>query len=366
MAARDPLEQLRQELDEVDEEILALVARRAQIVERIGASKRATGRATRDFSRERVVIEGARARAAGLGVDPELAESLVRSLILASLTRQEQDSVAATDHGEGQRALVIGGAGKMGSWFARFLQNQGFHVETCDPAGPLEGFDARPGWRGADHDLVLVAAPVPATATILEEMAQAPLPGVVCDVASLKTPLRAGLAALRAAGARVTSLHPMFGPDVRLLSGRHVVLCDCGVPDATEAARALFAPTMASLVEMSLEEHDRTMAFVLGLSHAVNIAFFTALQRSGTTAPRLAEVSSTTFADQLGVARRVAGESADLYYEIQAANAWGDAALEALEAATRELREVVSRRDREAFGRLMAGGAAYLETLKLK
>ena len=42
-------------------------------------------------------------------------------------------------------------------------------------------------------------------------------------------------------------------------------------------ARELFAPTMAEQVVMSLDDHDRLIAYVLGLSHALNIAFFTAL-----------------------------------------------------------------------------------------
>src|SRR5688500_19740217 len=46
---------------------------------------------------------------------------------------------------------------------------------------------------------------------------------------------------------------------------------------ALDQARGLFASTMAELVVVELEEHDRLIAFVLGLSHALNIAFFTAL-----------------------------------------------------------------------------------------
>ena len=94
----------------------------------------------------------------------------------------------------------------------------------------------------------------------------------------------------------------MFGPDTELLSGRHVIFVDLGVPEATAAARALFEPTMATLVEMDLESHDRLIAYVLGLSHALNIAFFTALAESGEAAPQLATLSSTTFDAQLGVA----------------------------------------------------------------
>ena len=41
---------------------------------------------------------------------------------------------------------------------------------------------------------------------------------------------------------------------------------------------------------MGLDEHDRLIAYVLGLSHALNIAFFTALADSGEAAPRLAKL----------------------------------------------------------------------------
>jgi chorismate mutase/prephenate dehydrogenase len=37
----------------------------------------------------------------------------------------------------------------------------------------------------------------------------------------------------------------MFGPNTELLSGRHVIFVDCGVPEAVHSARELFAPTMA-------------------------------------------------------------------------------------------------------------------------
>ena len=110
------------------------------------------------------------------------------------------------------------------------------------------------------------------------------------------------------AGCRVTSVHPMFGPDTELLSGRHVIFIDLGDATALDEARALFGSTMAELVVMDLDEHDRLIAFVLGLSHALNIAFFTALAESGEAAPRLARMSSTTFDAQLDVATRVAQE----------------------------------------------------------
>jgi chorismate mutase/prephenate dehydrogenase len=356
------LDELRAELGDIDREILRLVARRQSTAQQIGAIKRATGKSTRDFRQERDVIERARAAAAELGLAPAIGEELTLTLIKHSLTAQEKDVVAARGTGGGRRVLVIGGRGNMGRWFCRFLTAQGFSVEAADPAGPVDGYPTVDDWRTIelDHDLVVVAAPMPATAAILHELAAAPPRGVVFDVGSLKSPLRDGLRALRAAGGRVASIHPMFGPDTELLSGRHVIFCDAGDPDATAQARALFESTMATLVEMDLESHDRLIAYVLGLSHALNIAFFTALAESGEAAPRLATLSSTTFDAQLQIASKVAAENPDLYFEIQRLNDYGTESLAALLYAIERVRSVVRAGDRDGFRALMERGRAYL------
>ncbi len=363
--ARAKLEPLRTELGQIDRDILALVARRQAVAQRIGQVKRDGGIPTRDYRQERDVVERARAAAVEHGLTPTLGEELILALIRGSLTVQEKDTVAASGEGSGRRALVIGGSGHMGRWFVRYLAAQGFTVDSADPTDPPVRHDNityHRDWRGLelDHELIVVAAPMPATNAILEEMAVKPPKGVVFDVGSLKSPLRNGLFALAAAGGQVTSVHPMFGPDTELLSGRHVIFIDLGVPKATAAARALFEPTMATLIEMDLESHDRLIAYVLGLSHALNIAFFTALAESGEAAPRLATLSSTTFDAQLGVAEKVAAENPDLYFEIQTLNDYGTESLAALLYAVERLRSVVRANDLEGFRTLMTRGKSYL------
>jgi chorismate mutase/prephenate dehydrogenase len=357
------LEDLRQRLTELDRQLIALVAERQHLSEEVARVKRATGRPTRDYERERDVILGARTLAEQHGVSPALAESLLRLLIRSSLTTQEQASVAAHGAGSGRRALVIGGAGKMGGWFVSFLASQGFAVEVADPAPAPAGATHLSDWRGTDlkHDFIVLATPLAVTDAILRELALRRPPGVIFDVGSLKSPLRAGLMALKSHGCKVTSVHPMFGPDTELLSGRHVVFVDLGHEAALASARALFAATMAEQVVMSLDDHDRLIAYVLGLSHALNIAFFTALAESGEAAPKLARMSSTTFDAQLDVASRVAQESPELYYEIQSLNDYGAESLEALAQAVERIRTAVLSRDDKAFVALMRRGRDYLE-----
>ena len=105
------LEQLRDALSDVDRQIIDLVARRQQIVGEIGQNKRSEGAATRDYAREKEVVDRGRAQANELGVDPDLAESLLTTLIRSSLANQERDRVIAEGKGDGSRVLVIGGAG---------------------------------------------------------------------------------------------------------------------------------------------------------------------------------------------------------------------------------------------------------------
>lgn len=359
------LADLRARLADLDRELLAVAARRQELAAAIGALKAHGTEALRDAAQEREVLARARRVADELGAGAALGEELLQVLLRHSLAVQEQLRLAGRGDGEGRRALVIGGAGRMGAWFARFLRRQGWQVAIADPVAPPPDL-ADCEWvpdaaaRPLDEALIVVAATLRVSAEVLHDLARRRPAGVVFDIGSLKAPLRDGLEACRAAGVSVASVHPMFGPAVDLLAGRHVVVVDLGCPAATALAGALFAGTTARVVTMDLAGHDRAMAFVLGLSHAVNIAFAAALPRSGAAAADLAGLSSTTFEAQLGVAARVVAENPHLYFEIQQLNEHGPAALEALAGAVTRLRDAVRDGDAGAFVALMEEGQRYL------
>ena len=357
------LTDLRDRLAALDRSILSLVAERQSIATDIGRLKAAAGRSTRDSSQEQEVALRARATATTLGLDPNVAEEIALLLIRASLTAQEQDRVQMSGEGKGRRVLIIGGAGKMGGWLAKFLASQGFSIEIADPAAAQETFPHLSDWRSSplDHDIIIVAAPLRASGVILEELAERKPSGVVFDVGSLKTPLRAGLTKLLDAGVAVTSVHPMFGPDTELLSGRHVIFIDLGHSAATKVARELFGSTMVVQVEMDLDSHDRVISYILGLSHAANIAFLAALAGSGEDAELLQHLSSTTFDAQLEVARRVSRENPHLYFEIQSLNEHSPAVLGNLLSVVEQLSASVRDGDEAAFVEMMRQGKQYLD-----
>ncbi len=357
------LENLRSELSSIDRQLIELIAERQRIVGEIGRSKQSTGRATRDYEREKEVLEKARRQARSLNVDPNIAEEILSTLIRSSLTRQERDRVVAEGKGDGRSVLVIGGAGKMGGWFVDFFKSQGFATTVAD-AAVATGAAGFSDWRaaGVDYDIIVVATPMAVSGDILTELATLSPTGLVFDIGSLKTPLKAGLRALACAGCKVASLHPMYGPDTELLAGRHLIFVDAGSPEATAEAKELFGATMVDELDMGLDEHDRLIAYVLGLSHALNIAFFTALAESGEAAPKLARLSSTTFDAQLLVSSAVAQDNPRMYFEIQHLNKYGLEPLDALYASVARIREAVAGGDESAFVTLMQNGREYLAT----
>lgn len=362
MTTPTSLDDLRRRLNALDAQLLGIIAERQSLGVEIARVKRETGLPTRDYRREREVLLRARDNAAQQGVSPDLGEAVMRLLIRGSLTTQEREQVAAQGRGSGRRALVIGGAGKMGRWFASFLNAQGYAVTISDPACAVPGFDYLPDWRKAtlDEDLIVVATPIKIANDVLLALAERKPKGVVFDLGSLKTPLRAGLTALRDAGVQVTSVHPMFGPDTDLLTGRHVIFIDLGKTESLRVAQELFASTMAERVVMSLDEHDRLIAYVLGLSHALNISFFTALANSGEAAQRLSQLSSTTYDAQIDIATNVSRESPELYFEIQQLNDYGLESLRALRDAVAVVCNTVEQQDAAGFKSLMLKGREYL------
>jgi len=363
LSATELLE-LRQRLDEIDSGIVDLIAERQEVVTVIGEHKLKAGLPLRHFEREREVIDRGMARAESRGLAGEVARDILETLIHHSLSNQETYKLVQSDHGQGQRALVIGGLGRMGLWMSRYLDMVGYSVDVSDPAGGESPFGQVDDWESVvqDYDLIVVAVPLRPSNDILLRLAELRPECLVFDIASLKSPMREGLDAMRETGCRVCSVHPMFGPSEIGLSGRHILFVDVGNKEALRQARELFAHTAADCVELSLEEHDEVMAWVLGLSHLVNIAFAGTLAESGEAVPLLRQISSSTFNAQLKVATQIASENPHLYYEIQQGNTNTAQVTAQFQKVLDELARAVEDGDEAVFTRYMGVARRRLVT----
>jgi chorismate mutase/prephenate dehydrogenase len=347
------LEDLREKIRRLDTEIVRAAAQRIALARDVGEEKRRASLPVVDYAQERAVLDRARAAAEDAGLDPDVADTILVSLIRASVSAQDRDRVRRASVGAGKTAVVVGGEGRMGRWFRRFLEDQGYTAGSLD----LVASEEENAWARAvmpSADLVVSAAPPTVTALLYEEWASAPPAGIVVDIASIKTPLVASIRRLQQAGARVASIHPMFGPAVVLLRDCDVVICDTGDDASSEEVEQLFRPTTARLLRLPLDEHDRLMADVLTLAHATVIAFSLALP----DAP--SPLRSTTLGALQALSTNLLNESPDVYFEIQAKNPSSSAAIERLAAAVDRVAAAVSSQDQHGFRTLMAEGRAHV------
>ena len=303
---------LREEIASVDREIVGLIARRLYLAEQIGLEKRLSGQPVRATEVEAQVAARIEAEGTTRGVGSEFARSLSHLLIEESVRRQETLVPSEKERGT---ALVVGGAGRMGRWLCRYLQTQGYRVTVHDSSGPQVDLPR----AAATADVVAVAVPMDAAASVLESIGAAKPAGLVFDVASLKTPVARVLRSLTREGRAVASVHPLFGPHFGPLSQATILLSDCGSPAGMERARRLFRGSGAHLVDVPLEDHDEIMGTLLGLSHLTLLSF----ARAAAHAPidvGVVPTEGTTFARVASVARGLLDDSPALLREIQALN----------------------------------------------
>ena len=364
MRAHPPtLEQLREQVDRADREIASSIGRRLELARQIGLSKSRRHAPLRDYATEARVLSRWQERLTVAGVDRPRSAALARWLIEESLRVQESIPARARSPPEsGQRIAIVGGAGGMGRWLDQFLTDAGHEVHIVDPRSDARSPRTLPSVGAAldRSDIVAFATPIRATAPVMEKALGHRSDAVVFDVLSVKAPILPLLRAARRKGRLVTSVHPMFGPSARTLSGRNLLLVSCGVPEADRTVWSLFSRTALTLTEVPIERHDRLIAESLGLAHAVNLVFLSALASDPLTPPDLAAAASTTFHRQSSLAAAVAREGAELYLDIQSLNPHSTEVYAEIRAAVDRLARIVQHQDLGEFRRLLDEGRAKL------
>jgi len=353
------LDELRARIAEVDASLVNLVATRLALARDVGDAKRAAGLPVRNYATESEVLARFHALAAQAGLDDQLAERFSQLLIGEAVRTQESD--IASGSSPGRRILIVGGAGKIGRWLADFFASQGHGVTTLDPAGSVSGFpaatDLPPAVRAADA--VIVTTPLAVGHDVLGRILALEPRALVADAFSLKSHVLALLEGAGRRGQRVASIHPLFGPGTRTLSGRVMAVCDCGNRDATDEAAALFTDTALTITRIPVSLHDELMQYVLGLSHLVAILFFTTLARSGRSYADLSQVASTTYLKEARTAAEVARESPGLYHEIQRLNRHSGELFALVRSCLAEIERAALAGDATAFTELMRAGRTF-------
>ena len=249
---------------------------------------------------------------------------------------------------------VIGGTRGMGRWFAGFLRKQGCVVAVCD-----EHTAVTPADVAGSCDVVIVSVPIGITVGMIEAIG--PLlkkESLLMDLTSLKAaPVRAMLKYSRS---EVIGCHPLFGPRVRSIQGRSVVLCPARTKRWLPWLRSTLQGAGALIVETTPEEHDHRMALVQGLNHLNSLLMGLVLSESGANPADLRHFSTPAFEEKMKLVRKTLHSHARLSAEIIALNPDIHQIIGLYEQKLSELKILIGNNDTEKMTAMMTKQAAAL------
>lgn len=299
---------LRNQIDETDKSLLQLLARRMELVARVGEVKSHHGLPVYVPQREAAMLLSRRNDAAALGVPPDLIEDVLRRVMRESYI---------SEHKKGFKTLcpalrpvvIVGGAGQMGSLFARILRLSGYQVNILEQHDWPQATELL-----ANAGMVIISVPIHVTCDVISQLPVLSADCILVDLTSVKSaPLQAMLAVHQGP---VLGLHPMFGPDSGSMAKQVVVYCNGRQPEAYQWFLEQMRVWGACLHCISPAEHDQTMAFIQALRHFSTFAYGLHLTEENVQLEQLLALSSPIYRLELIMVGRLFAQSPQLYADI--------------------------------------------------
>ncbi|MEM2937388.1 MAG: prephenate dehydrogenase/arogenate dehydrogenase family protein [Candidatus Bathyarchaeia archaeon] len=173
--------------------------------------------------------------------------------------------------------IAIIGAGRMGRWFAKFFQEQGFTVIASDKdreklqklKGELNVEITNNVKAVESADRILVCVPIDNFEDVIKEIStHIRLGQEVMDICSVKE-APVNIMHKHISNAVTLGTHPMFGPGAKSLKGQNFVLTPTNFEE--QALAEDFGKWLeskgANVFFMTPQEHDKIMSIVLGLPY---------------------------------------------------------------------------------------------------
>lgn len=336
------LQNSRKRIDEIDEQILDLLAERANIVKDVIKTKVENQLPVFVPIREQEKAEAFKALAAERGIKPEWAEDFLRLIMSSSRDSQSQSKFPIATE-KPKHILYIGGEGGMGKLYKRITEQTGHHAYSIDKGNWFELEEL-----SEKLDLVIVTVPINVTESVIERLkGRLTETTILADFTSNKTkPINA---MLEAHTGPVLGLHPMHGPDVANLSKQLMVVCP-----GREAEKADWFVKQCELWGMRIihadqEKHDHVMHLVQGLRHFVALLHGSFMKQYDLKPSDMVEYSSPIYRAELMMTGRIFAQSAELYADIVFADEERRELLSNFFDHHLKLAELVKANDREGF-----------------
>ncbi|ART79697.1 bifunctional chorismate mutase/prephenate dehydrogenase [Oceanisphaera avium] len=337
----DELAVLRDQIDEVDQELVALFARRLKLVAGVGEVKSRQGVPIYAPDREASMLAKRRAEAQAQGVPPDLIEDVLRRFMRESYA-SENDTGFKCMNPALSKVVVVGGAGQLGSLFSHLLSLSGYQVCILE----------KDDWEDAeslvsDAGLVVIAVPIEQTVAIIKQLPPLPADCVLVDLTSIKAePLAAMMASH---SGPVLGLHPMFGPDVPSLAKQVIIYSEGRDSEQYQWLLDQMRIWGTRLQAVDAKEHDNAMSLVQALRHFTSFAYGAHLCAEQADLAQLLRLSSPIYRLELAMVGRLFAQDSNLYADIILSSPENLAMIRRYHSRFGELLTQLEQGDRQAF-----------------
>ncbi len=227
--------------------------------------------------------------------------------------------------------MIIGGAGGMGRWFARFFKANGADVVIVDRSERTGEIATELGvnYRTADilkdavdeigdMDILLLSVPIDLTVKAIERVCPVMRRGsLIMDVTSVKKVPVEMMARYTAEEVEILGTHPLFGPSAKSMEGQTIIFVPERVNRLYKWVYELFVRSGAKIEILSAEEHDRLMSVLQGLSHFVLITLGITLKELNFDVGAARRFMSPMYEILIDFAGRILNQDPRLYALIQ-------------------------------------------------
>lgn len=303
---RIDINKIREDIDELDSQMVEILARRSTLTRNVGLYKTLTGVPIYVPERENEVIQARRRQAESLGVCPDLVEDLLRRMMRESYKSQQHQYHCSNPHI--RKIVVFGGNGALGGRFVRMFRLSGYTVEVVEK-GDWDRVDS----IVAGANLVVMAVPINVTPKIIAQLPKLPDDCILADITSLKSEPLAAM--MEKHSGPVVGLHPMFGPDSSFVK-QVVVVCEGRDEDKYEWLLDQIKIWGCVVYPSSPQEHDHAMRMIQVMRHFSSFVYGRNLQLEDPNLEQLMAFSSPIYRLELAMVGRLFAQNAQLYADI--------------------------------------------------
>jgi len=249
---------------------------------------------------------------------------------------------------------IIGGTGNMGSSFKKVLEREGYSIIISD-----ENTKEKENELLSKCEWIILTVPIDKSSEVIKSIKNKISKNqVFSDFTSVKSVITEDL---KNCNFEIVSCHPLFGP-LNVFKGQNIITIPFQKTEKYENIKKIFKNIGLNITELkSLEEHDKYMSLIQGMTHFSHVCFTTAMKKLGLDLDKVMEICSPIYLSNISFSSRITGGDENLYTNIIMDNPVNKDVINLYLNTTNELFKMIEEKNYNEFKENFVENRKYLK-----